>query len=231
MSLHKEKWPGETLEYRRARNALLREEIKLRRSIESVAAKRRSLPLGGAVPTDYVFDSWRPGDDAFPQVRMSELFEPGKRTLVLYNFMFPESPDSHTPCPSCTSIIDAIDGAAHHLMQRVGFAVIAKAPIADFRRHARSRGWQHARLLSSAGNTFNRDYHAEGENGQQMPLAHVFVRRGKRMRHFWSSELWFTPSESGQDLRHVDFMWPLWSILDLTPEGRGKGFYPQLEYT
>jgi predicted dithiol-disulfide oxidoreductase (DUF899 family) len=231
VSLHDERWPGETPDYRRARNALLREEIKLRRSIESVAARRRSLPLGGTVPTDYVFDSWRHGDGGFTLVRMSELFEPGKRTLVLYNFMYPESPDSFTPCPSCTSIIDAVDGAAHHLEQSVGFALISKAPIADFRQHARNRGWQHARLLSSAGNTFNRDYHAEDENGQQMPLAHVFVRRGKRMRHFWSSELLFTPSDPGQDMRHVDFIWPLWSILDLTPGGRGKTFHPRLEYT
>lgn len=228
--LHSEIFPGESREYRRARNALLRDEIKLRRSIEAVAAKRRKLPVGGAVTTDYVFESWQPGTDDVRTVRMSELFQPGKRTLFLYNFMFPEAVSSLTPCPSCTSIIDAVDGAARHLVQRINFAVIAKAPIVELRRHASNRGWHHVLLLSSASNTFNRDYHAEEENGQQWPLAQVFVKRGKRIRHFWSSETWFAPADRGQDRRHVDFMWPMWSIFDRTPEGRGKNWGPQLQY-
>ena len=219
------KFPGETLEYRRARNRLLQSEVKLRRQIESVAEQRRALPVGGAVPTDYVFDAGATG-----AVRLSELFAPGKRTLFLYNFMFPERVGSMTPCPSCTSIIDAIDGSSRHVTQRINFAVIARAPIELFQQHARSRGWRHVPLLSSAGNTFNRDYGAEDESGQQWPLAHVFVRRGRKIHHFWSSELWTVPPEPGQDPRHVDFMWPMWSMLDRTPEGRGKDWGPALEY-
>jgi len=108
--------------------------------------------------------------------------------------------------------------------------VVAKAPIAKFREHARRRGWQHAQLLSSAHNDFNRDYLAEGPNGQQFPLAHVFVKRGKKIHHSWSSELWFAKADPGQDMRHVDFMWPMWSIFDCTPDGRGKSWGPRLEY-
>jgi predicted dithiol-disulfide oxidoreductase (DUF899 family) len=189
------------------------------------------LPLGGVVRTDYSFEGLTPGGDVVKSVRLSELFAPGKRTLFLYNFMFPESPDSMTPCPSCTAIIDAIDGAARHAMQRINFVVVAKAPIAKFREHAKNRGWRHTHLLSSAGNDFNRDYNAEGADGQQFPLAHVFVRRGKKIHHSWSSELWFAGAETGQDMRHVDFMWPLWSIFDTTPEGRGKSWGPALQYT
>jgi predicted dithiol-disulfide oxidoreductase (DUF899 family) len=123
-----------------------------------------------------------------------------------------------------------VDGASRHVAERINFAVVAKAPIERFREHARRRGWEHALLLSSASNTFNRDYHAEDETGQQWPLAHVFTRRGKKIRHFWSSELWFAKPEPGQDMRHVDFMWPMWSIFDTTPEGRGKTWGPRLEY-
>jgi predicted dithiol-disulfide oxidoreductase (DUF899 family) len=36
--------------------------------------------------------------------------------------------------------------------------------------------------------------------------------------------------EPGQDMRHVDFMWPLWSVLDRTPEGRGADWRPELDY-
>lgn len=218
------RFPGESAEYRRARNALLRSEVRLRRQIEAVAAQRRALPLGGAVPTDYEFDS------AGGKVRLSQLFAPGKRTLFLYNFMFPESLDSDLPCPSCTSIIDSVDGASRHAVQRINLVVVAKAPIEKFQRHARSRGWKHTQLLSSANNSFNRDYHAEDESGQQSPLAHVFVKRGGKIHHTWSSELFFTKAAPGQDMRHVDFMWPLWSIFDLTPEGRGKSWNVQLEY-
>ena len=224
------KFPNEGAEYRRARNNLLRAEVKLRKQIATVAEQRRKLPAGGEVKTDYVFDASPPGDKAFKKVRLSELFAPGKPTLFLYNFMFPERVGSMTPCPSCTSIIDAVDGASPHIVQRINFAVVAKAPIALFREHARRRGWEHALLLSSANNTFNRNYLAEDETGQQWPLAHVFTRRGKKIRHFWSSELWFADAEPGQDKRHVDFMWPLWSIFDRTPEGRGKTWGPSLEY-
>ena len=156
-------FPDETQEYRRARNNLLEAEIELRRQIETVAAQRPALPFGGKVRTDYVFEVSPPGEKGFKAIRLSELFEPDKDSLFLYSFMFPENAGpTMTPCPSCTSIIDGIDGAAPHIMQRVHLAVCAKAPIAMFREHADNRGWRNVLLLSSAGNTYNHDYHAEG---------------------------------------------------------------------
>src|SRR5579859_3720544 len=115
-----ERFPGESAEYRRARNRLLQAEVKLRRQIEAVAAQRRELPLGGTVRTDYEFQASGPRDGETRRVKLSELFPPGRRTLFLYNFMFPEAAGSMTPCPSCTSIIDAVDGAARHIKQRIG---------------------------------------------------------------------------------------------------------------
>lgn len=61
-------------------------------------------------------------------------------------------------CPSCTSIIDAIDGEVPHIAQRINFAVVAKVPIEGFRAHAQTRGWRNARLLSSADTIYNHDY-------------------------------------------------------------------------
>jgi predicted dithiol-disulfide oxidoreductase (DUF899 family) len=230
-SLHRLRFPGETSKYRQARNGLLKAEIELRRSIEAVAAQRRRLPLGGEITTDYVFDRSAPGDKGFGKVRLSELFSPGKDTLFVYSFMFPENTGPRmTPCPSCTSIIDAIDGAARHITDRIDLAVVAKAPIARFRRHADSRGWRDVQLLSSAKNTYNRDYHSETEDGHQIPIATVFARRGGKIHHFWSSELFFAHADPGQDMRHVDFIWPMWSIFDLTPEGRGTDWSARLSY-
>jgi predicted dithiol-disulfide oxidoreductase (DUF899 family) len=224
------RFPGETPQYRRARNRLLQAEVKLRRQTEAVAAQLRKLPLGGQVKKDYVFEASGPGGSGVKKVKLSELFAPGKRTLFIYNFMYPESVGSMTPCPSCTSIIDAIDGSARHVVQRINFAIVAKAPIDKFGAHARKRRWRNALLLSSAKNDFNVDYRSEGPDGQQFPLAHVFARRGKKIYHVWSSELWFAKTEPGEDMRHVDFMWPMWSMFDRTPEGRGTTWGPGLDY-
>ena len=225
------RFPGESDEYRRARDELLQAEIELRRQTERVAAQRRELPLGGAVPTDYVFDEWDEDAGAVRQVRLSELFG-DKDTLFLYSFMIvpPEQGLPFVgPCPSCTSIIDGIDGALPHITQRMAFAVAAKPPIDEFRCHGERRGWRHARLLSAAPSAYSRDYGAEDANGFQWPLATVFVRRDGRIHHFWSSELWLAPRDEGQDPRHVDFMWPIWAVLDSTPEGRDD-WGPALEY-
>jgi predicted dithiol-disulfide oxidoreductase (DUF899 family) len=87
-----------------------------------------------------------------------------------------------------------------------------------------------ARLLSSSGTSYNRDYGAEDDNGYQRPLATVFARRPDGIHHFWSSELWFATRDEGQDPRHVDFMWPLWAVFEHTPDGRGTDWMPQLDY-
>jgi predicted dithiol-disulfide oxidoreductase (DUF899 family) len=70
-------FPGESAEYRAARNRLLEQEIELRRNTEAVAAARRELPSGGVVPEDYVFQGIA-ADGTSTDVRLSELFAPGK---------------------------------------------------------------------------------------------------------------------------------------------------------
>ena len=227
--LHAIRFPSETDEYRQARNELLQAEIELRRQLEAVAAQRRRLPLGGQVPTDYSFEECASGTDSTRTVRLSDLFENGKDSLVLYSFMY--GPAMEAACPSCTSIIDALDGEAPHIMQRVNLAIVAKSPIQRFREHARARGWRNLRLLSSANTTYNRDYHGEEPDGSQNPIATVFVRRDGKLHHFYSTELFFTPTDPAQNMRHVDLIWPLWNTLDLTPEGRGSDWYPRLEYS
>jgi len=73
-------FPGESAEYRAARNRLLEQEIELRRAMEAVAVTRRRLPLGGLVPHDYVFRGRGP-DGGTAEVRLSELFATGKDSL------------------------------------------------------------------------------------------------------------------------------------------------------
>ena len=66
-------FPGESAEYRAARNLLLDKEIELRRAMEAVAEARRRLPPGGVVSQDYVFQAQGP-DGRPARVRLSELF-------------------------------------------------------------------------------------------------------------------------------------------------------------
>jgi predicted dithiol-disulfide oxidoreductase (DUF899 family) len=180
-------------------------------------------------------------------VRFSALFEPGKDTLVIYSFMFPrwsgdarpgpaegetaKLPRAETPCPSCTSILDSLDGAAPHLAQRVNLAVVAKSDPERIRTFARERGWRHLRLLSSRNNTYNRDYLVETPEGEQAPILNVFVRDGDELRHSLATELMFAPRDEGEEPRHVDSIWPIWNVLDMTPGARGtESDFPKLDY-
>jgi predicted dithiol-disulfide oxidoreductase (DUF899 family) len=224
-------FPGESAEYRAARDRLLEQETELRRATEAVAAARRALPPGGAVAQDYVFQG-AGADGAAIDVKLSELFAPGKDTLIIYSFMFPRAPDEDLPCPSCTQFLDSFDGVVEHAGQRVNVAVVAKAPLPRILAHAQDRGWRRLRLLSSAANAYNADYHAESadEPHQQLPMLNVFRRDGDAIRHFWGSELLFAPSDPGQDPRHAETIDPLWNLFDFAPEGRGADWYPALSY-
>jgi predicted dithiol-disulfide oxidoreductase (DUF899 family) len=224
-------FPGESAEYRAARDRLLEQEVELRRAMEDVAAARRALPPGGVVPADYVFEG-RGGD-----VRLSELFAPGRDSLAIYSFMFPRDPADDRPgprdgpCPSCVALLDQLDGAVEHAGQLMSFAVVAKAPLEGVLAFAEERGWRRLRLLSSAANTYNRDYFAETDEGHQRPMLNVFHRDGDAIRHFWGSELFYAPTDPGQDPRHVGTLEPVWNLLDLTREGRPVDFDEQLRYS
>jgi predicted dithiol-disulfide oxidoreductase (DUF899 family) len=187
---HNIRFPDESDAYRRARDALLDAEKDVRDRTEEVARQRRDLPLGGMVPTDYEFQEWDTRTGSRRAVALSELFDDSKDTLFVYSFMFIAGRDGDpigSPCPNCTSIIDAVAGQARHLTQRINLAVSAKAPIEHFRAHAHSRGWADIRLLSSGESTFNRDYGAEDSrvgNGPSPPCLSVatdaFITGGAR---------------------------------------------------
>jgi len=219
MSIH---FPGESAEYRKRRDELLNAEIEMRKQLEAVAALRRNLPVGGRIPQDYEFD-----DESGP-VRLSQLFKPGHSTLIVYNFMY--GPAMANPCTSCTSILDGLNGTSPHVNDRASFVIVAKSPIQRIKQLARQRGWNNLRLLSSASNSYNRDFFGEKEDGSQWPMLNVFTKRSDGIHHFYGTEMLFAPSEPGQDGRHVDLIWPLWNLFDVTPEGRGTKWYPKLQY-
>lgn len=213
------RFPNESDDYRRARDALLAEEIELRRHIERVAEQRRALPPGGALPRDYTLVGER------GPVRFSALFG-AHQTLAVYSAMF--GPQRELPCPMCTSLLSAWDGEAADVEQRIALVVVARSPIERLLAFKQQRGWRHLRIFSDPSGDYTRDY-VSAEDAD-MPAFNVFTRRDGVVRHFWSGELGGSTADPGQDPRGAPDLMPLWTILDCTPEGRGTDWYPKLHY-
>jgi predicted dithiol-disulfide oxidoreductase (DUF899 family) len=177
-------------------------------------------------------------------VKLSALFEPGKDTLAIYSFMY--GPERERPCPGCTHFLDGLDGETQHIVQRINLAVVAKSPLPRILAFAQERGWRRLRLLSAAGNSYDRAYFGDSQGlsaavrEQQefkdgvewdMPMLNVFRRDDGAIRHFWGSEVLYVPPEPGQEYRHNDALDPLWNMLDLTPEGRRLSSAAELHLT
>lgn len=212
--------PGESAEYRAARQTLLVEEIELRRLKEKVAQMRRALPAGGLVPEDYPFVA-----EGGRQTTLSELF--GRHdTLVVYSYMF--GPDRDAPCPMCTSWMSAFDHKIADIDQRVALAFTARAPIERLAAVKKERGWTAMPIYSDPTGAYTRAY-VSADDGDAAGYS-VFTRRDGVLRHFWSEEIGMEMGDPGQDPRGAVEMDPLWMLLDTVPDGRGTDWYPSLTY-
>lgn len=218
-------FPGECSAYRTARKDLLAAELALKDQRETVAALRRALPLGGVVPQDYVFQEGPADlsqDGSVVETSLSALFAPDQPNLIVAHVMM--GPDAEKACPMCSLFVDGYDAMMPHLDGTVPFVAVAKAPIEKYRAWARQRGWSRLRLLSSHGNSFNRDYNVEVDEGQ-LPALSVFTKAADgQIHHRYTSE----GSLVFEHHRAMDLYSPLWNLLDLLPEGRGDFFPSQL---
>ncbi len=212
-------FPNESAAYRTARNALLLEEIELRRHIERVAAQRRALPVGGEVPRDLELLS-----ETGP-IRFSSLFG-NKDTLLVYSMMY--GPERKAPCPVCTSFLTSWNGTAINLRERCAIVVTARSPIERLVAYKEQRGFANLPFVSDVSGDYTRSY--VSPNDADVPGFSVFTRRNGKMYHFYSGEMSGAMADPGQDPRGAPDADPLWLMLDLTPEGRGTDWYPKLEY-
>jgi predicted dithiol-disulfide oxidoreductase (DUF899 family) len=202
------RYPNESEEYRLARDSLLKDEQELVDKIQSVAKRRRALPLGGRLKQDYVFQ-WADDGKLGTSVRFSELFG-ARDTLLLYSWMF--GPNWDHPCPSCTSLVDGFDRTWYSVSQDAAFVAIAKAPADRINAWAKRRGWSQMPLVSGYHSTFQADYKCQGDSGDmQWPVMHVFRKSEGEIFHFWATE---------RTVNHVDTVWPYWNLMDFTPRGR-----------
>jgi predicted dithiol-disulfide oxidoreductase (DUF899 family) len=212
-------FPNESVAYRAARNALLAEEIELRRHVERVAARRRELPMGGEIPKDFEF-ALETGT-----VRLSELFGE-KDTLLAYSMMF--GPQRKAACPVCTSFLTSWNGTAVNLRERVAMVVTARSGVERLVEYKGQRGLGNLRFVSDGSGEYTRAY-VNAEDAD-VPGFSVFVRRDGKVYHFYSGELSGAMADPGEDPRGAPDMDPLWLMLDMVPEGRGTDWYPKLEY-
>lgn len=213
------RFPNESAEYRRAREALLADEIELRRHIERVAEQRRALPPGGEVTKKYQFEG-EAGKASF-----GDLFG-DKQTLVIYSYMF--GPQRENLCPMCTSFMGAWETKLPDIEQRIAFVFIARSPIERLIAAKKQRGWTRHKVFSDSSGDYTRDYVSADD--ADIPGYNVFTRRDGRIRHFWAGEMGAATADPGQDPRGAPDMDPLWTVLDTTPEGRGADWYPKLNY-
>jgi predicted dithiol-disulfide oxidoreductase (DUF899 family) len=211
-------FPNERAQYRAARNALLAEEIELRRHVERVASQRRALPAGGEIPQDFLLTC-----ETGP-VRFSTLFG-DKQTLMIYSMMY--GPQRKTPCPMCTSFLNSWNGTSVNLRARVAIAVTARSPIERLIDYKNRRGFANLPFISDGSGEYTRTY--VNSEDADVPGFSVFTRRDGIIAHFYSGEMGGTMADPGQDPRGAPDLDPLWLLLDLTPEGRGADWYPKLD--
>jgi predicted dithiol-disulfide oxidoreductase (DUF899 family) len=128
----------------------------------------------------------------------------------------------------CTAMLTSWDGTARNLCKRVALAVTARFPVERLLDFKKERGWQNLQLYSDTKGDYTRAY-VSAEDGD-VPGLSVFTRGDGIVRHVWSGEMSGDMADPGQDPRGAPDLDPLWTILDLTPAGRGASWYPKLEY-
>ena len=215
-------FPGASDEYRKARQVLLKDEIEFRRHMTRVAEQRRNLPDGPVIETDYRFKDANGAD-----LGLLELFG-DKDALVTYFWMF--GPQRAQPCPMCTNWLGAVNGNAADIKQRVSLKILGRSPVERQLAFAQERGWRDLDFVQTVGDDYANDLRLINADGTENPALVVFKRDGERVRLFWASEMTTEMADPGQDPRDAPDIASLWSILDLTPGGRGTDWYPKLSY-
>ncbi|MBU0748332.1 MAG: DUF899 family protein [Gammaproteobacteria bacterium] len=215
-------FPGASAAYEKARQELLAREIEFRRQLTKLTEQRRALPPGPVIEKDYRFK-----DEQDFEVGLLELFD-DKDTLVTYFWMYGQQ--RGRPCPMCTNWLGAVNGNAADIKQRVALKILGRSPVERQFAFAQERGWRHLNFVQTVGDDYAKDLGVLMPDGSEYPALVVFRRDGDKVRLFWASEMTREMADPGQDPRDAPDIASLWSILDLTPEGRGTDWYPKLNY-
>jgi predicted dithiol-disulfide oxidoreductase (DUF899 family) len=220
--LRKPPFPGESEAYSAAREKLLAEEIEFRRHMTRLCEQRRALPPGPVIQKNYRF---KLADGR--EVGLRDLF--GRHnTLISYFWMY--GPQRARPCPMCTNWLGSVNGNAMDVEQRAALKVLGRSPVERQRAFAEERGWKHLDFVQTVGDDYARDLDILDDEGNEGAAIVVYQRDGDQVRLFYAAEMPLEAADPGQDPRTAPDIASLWSLLDLTPEGRDAHWYPKLSY-
>lgn len=222
LAAHRKPLSGESAAYGKAREALLAEEISLQKQIDRVSETRRTLPDGPLIDEKYSFKDMNDED-----VRLVDLFG-DYDTLVTYFWMY--GPERGRPCPMCTNLLGPLDANAKDLTQRVALAVLGRSTVERQLAFAQERGWRALKFFQ-VRDDYALDFGGlDPDTGSEWAVIAVFKKSGSGVRLFWKGEMTSKMADEGKDPRGGPDFSPLWTVLDLTPEGRGDTWYPKLAY-
>ncbi|MDB4943257.1 MAG: hypothetical protein JWP97_2791 [Labilithrix sp.] len=214
---------NESSAYARAREALLAEELEVRRHLGRLARQNRELPDGPEMPDSWKFIGMNGGEAG-----IADMFG-GHDTLVLYHWMY--GPERKRPCPMCTNLLGPLAANAADLQQRVALAVVARSSVERMITFGVERGWRDLRYYQAVGDEFSVAIGGlDPEKGGEMPVLMVLRKKDGKVRLHWMGETTMTMADPGEDPRGAVDLAPLWNILDLTPAGRDPKWYPRLSY-
>ena len=207
-------------EWLRARTELLAKEKELTRLGDELSRQRRELPWT-PVEKQYTFTAPR------GKVSLADMFA-GSSQLAVYHFMF--GPDWEQGCPSCSYLMDHMNGAIEHLRARdLTFVLVSRGPLEKLLAFQKRMGW-HFDWVSSAGSDFNRDFgvsfsaeeRAKGEKTYNFGTRAPYGEENPGMSMFFkdpSGAVYHTYSTYG---RGLEAMIGTYAILDRAPKGRDE---------
>lgn len=219
----KPRFSNESAAYAKAREALLAEEIEVRRRVGELSKHIRELPEGPEMAEGWKFVSPNGGE-----VGLADMFGPHD-TLVLYHWMY--GPERARPCPMCTNLLGPLAANAADLKQRVSLAVVARSKVERLIAFGMERGWRDLPYYQAVGDEFSLAIGGlDPESKGEIPVLMVLRKKDNRVRLHWMGETTLEMADPGEDPRGAVDISPLWNILDLTPAGRDPKWYPKLSY-
>lgn len=159
-----------------ARSVLLQQEKALTRMKDAISAARRRMPMV-EVPSTYAFE----GPDGHRT--LIDLFD-GRPQLIVQHFMF--APDWNEGCDGCSMMAEHIGPLSHLHARRTSFVLTSRAPLSRLLTFQDRMGWRMP-WYSTVDDAFNTDFGAT-VNGEERQAISVFLRRGDRVFHTWSTQ-------------------------------------------
>ncbi|NOU27556.1 MAG: DUF899 family protein [Polyangiaceae bacterium] len=219
----KPRFSSESAAYAKARQALLAEELEVRRHLGRLARQNRELPEGPELSGDWKFIGMNGNETG-----LAQMF--GRHdTLVLYHWMY--GPERNRSCPMCTNLLGPLAANAADLRQQVALAVVSRSKVERMVAFGIERGWRELPYYQAVGDDFSVAIGGfDVEKRAEIPVLMVLRKKGTNVRLHWMGETTMEMADPGEDPRGAVDIAPLWNILDLTPAGRDPKWYPRLSY-